>query len=90
MPDLRAKALAYLRDAKVAVIYARTAADERRPHAVVAIVQGHTGAHVVSLDIDHGKGWLCTCNGAKPDVHDSCAHTAAVQLVTNHPSPAER
>jgi hypothetical protein len=90
MADLRSKALAYLRDQKVHVLYARTPADQRQPVEVVAVVVGHTGTRRVEL---RGGTWTCNCT-IPPEtpalLRGTCAHRAAVQLVTNHPSAAAK
>jgi hypothetical protein len=83
MPDVRAKALNYLRSGAVHVLYARTTADARRPVEVVAVVEAHTGVRRVEL---RDETWSCTC----PDYDDGCAHAAAVQLVTGHDSAAAK
>lgn len=81
MPDIRAKALAYLRDGKVRVLTA--SAFDRRPHLVIAHVDGHSSTHKVRFT-STGR-WLCTC-----PLTTDCAHIAAVQLVTGHPSAAQK
>ena len=87
---VRAKALGYLRDGAVTVVHARSsqttsiyvATEPFAPYEVVALVQGHSGRHVV----DYLDGvWTCTCPAG-----GGCAHVAAVQLVTGHPSEAAR
>lgn len=90
MTTLRERSLAYLRDQKVHVLYARTPADSRRPVEVVAVVEGHTGIHRIGL---RGGTWTCDCT-LPPEtpalLRGTCAHLAAVQLVTNHPSAAAK
>ncbi|MBB4702521.1 SWIM zinc finger family protein [Sphaerisporangium siamense] len=53
-----------------------------RPHTVTARVEGHSAKYIVLLD--DGR-WTCTC-----DDPATCAHVAAVQLVTGHPGPARK
>jgi hypothetical protein len=88
--DLRSKTLTYLRDQKVHVLHARTPADQRRPVEVVAVVEGHTGVRRVEL---RGSVWTCNCT-IPPEtpalLRGTCAHRAAVQMVTNHPSAAAK
>lgn len=86
MADLRAKALGYLRDAKVHVLHARTEPSARRPVEVVAIVEAHTGVRRVELT---AGSWACSCQAVVSD-GQPCAHLAAVQLVTNWPSAAAK
>lgn len=86
MPDLRAKSLNYLRTGLVHVLHARTEATSRRPVEVVAIVEAHTGVRRVELT---GGTWSCSCQAVLSDGLP-CAHVAAVQLVTNHPSAAAK
>jgi hypothetical protein len=82
MPDLRAKALGYLRDEKVRVLYAATIKPNLRPHTVGALVQGFNGRYWVEFDSDR---WLCSCGSS-----EACAHVAAVQIITGWPSPASK
>lgn len=82
MSDVRSKALGYVRDAKVRIIKADGAAKPLLiPTRVGAIVQGFHGQYWVRLN---REGWLCSCGATE------CAHLAAVQLVTGHPSAAEK
>lgn len=82
MPDIRAKALNYLRDGAVSVFHARSPRDGTPPHEVIARVEGHNGRYVV----DYLDGtWSCTCPEGT-----GCAHVAAVQLVTGHRSAAAK
>ena len=77
--DVRAKACSYLRAGAVTIREAITQ-DQARPWVVYARVVGHSSTYVVTL----AEGvWNCTCH--KPA---ECAHVAAVQLATNHPSLA--
>lgn len=85
MPDLRTKALGYLRDGKVAILTAATDKPNRSAGAVGAIVKGFHGEHWVRL-VD--GVWFCSCNNDAP--RPDCAHVAAVQLVTGHESAAAR
>ena len=87
MGDIRAKALAYLRDAAVTVGVARVMPGAAAPHEVVARVRGHEDTYTVRLI--HVFGWRCTCPQTHPG-GDWCAHIAAVQLVTGHPSAAAK
>jgi hypothetical protein len=84
--DVRAKALGYLRDQKLHVLYARTPADARSPVAVIAVVEAHTAVRRVEL---RDGTWTCDCKTVLDDGLP-CAHLAAVQLVTNHPSAAAK
>lgn len=82
MSDVRSKVLGYVRDAKVRVIKADGATKPLLiPTRVGAIVQGFQAQYWIRLNRD---GWLCSCGA------DGCAHLAAVQLVTGHPSAAEK
>lgn len=82
MPDIRSKVLGYVRDAKVRVIEAHGAVKPALiPMRVGAIVQGFHGQYWIRLNRD---GWLCSCGTT------GCAHLAAVQLVTGHPSAADK
>lgn len=82
MTDIRSKALGYLRSGAVSVVHAQSPRDGTPPHAVTAIVHGHNRLYAV--DFAYGA-WWCTCDRPLP-----CAHVAAVQLVTGHPSPAAK
>lgn len=80
--DLRSKACAYLRGGKVTIWAAVPPGKDRRADAIAADVVGHSSTYVVRL----ADGvWSCTCG--KPA---ECAHVAAVQLATGHPSLARR
>lgn len=81
--DVRAKACHYLRDGKVTLLSASPQMqDQPRPDVVYARVVGHSSTYVVTL----AEGaWNCTCS--RPA---ECAHVAAVQLVTGHPSLARK
>lgn len=81
MPDLRAKALSYLRDGKVRVSHATSAGVSRTPYNVLAYVDGYTGVRLVRFT---ANAWSCSCG------QDECAHAAAVQLVTGHRSAAAK
>jgi hypothetical protein len=83
MPDLRAKALGYLRDGRVTVICALWERPKLHPHTVSAVVQGTQNRYWVRRNPD--QGWLCSCGVVEP-----CAHLAAVQLVTGYPSAAQK
>lgn len=82
MPDLRTKALGYLRDEKVRVLYAETVKPDLRPHTVGALVQGFNARYWIELQ---GGRWLCSCGTS-----EACAHLAAVQIITGWPSAASR
>lgn len=86
MPDLRAKALNYLRDGLVIVLHARCRETERQPFEVIAVVRGYTGVRRVELA--DGQ-WSCTCQGVVTPGSE-CAHRAAVALTTGHPSAAAK
>lgn len=77
--DVRSKACGYLRSGAVTLLDARTE-DNVRPWLVHARVVGHSSTYVVTLT---EGAWNCTCH--RPA---ECAHVAAVQLATNHPSLA--
>lgn len=81
MPDVRSKALSYLRDGRVTLLTVNTAKHTLQPFAVGAMVQGFKGRYWVRLN---AQGWLCSCATA------GCAHAAAVQLVTGWPSAADK
>lgn len=82
MPDVRTKALSYLRDERVRVLFAETVKPNLRPHTVGALVQGFKARYWIELE----KGrWLCSCGSSDP-----CAHLAAVQIVTGWPSAASK
>ncbi|MFG1963173.1 hypothetical protein [Nonomuraea sp. NPDC049028] len=82
MPDVRTKALSYLRDEKVRVLFAETVKPNLRPHTVGALVQGFNARYWIELE----KGrWLCSCGSSTP-----CAHLAAVQIITGWPSAASK
>ena len=81
--DVRSKACSYLRAGKVTVAVAvRGRDDATRPDFVRAHVEGYSSAYVVRLQ---NGGWTCTCGDA-----EHCAHAAAVQLATGHPSLARK
>lgn len=88
MTDVRTKSLAYLRDGKVTIGSARLPriADPDRPEFVQARVVGHQATYRVHL-LD--GVWSCSCASVWSDC-EPCAHLAAVQLVTGHPSAAAR
>lgn len=79
--DVRAKALAYLRDERVRVVSAGTPEGHLRPYRVTAYVNGHTGRHRVEFE---AGAWSCTCGRL------ACPHAAAVQLVTGWTGPASK
>lgn len=75
MPEIREKALGYLRDGKVRVVHSITRMDGPLvPYEVDAYVEGHNSTYKVSLD---DEVWSCACRA------ETCAHVAAVQLVTD-------
>ena len=91
MADLRAKALACLRDGRVTVTKAHGAyggaPGPQRVEAKVASSRPEHPAHVV--DRWDGGEWSCTCPAhARSGL--PCPHIAAVQLVTGWPSDARR
>jgi hypothetical protein len=81
MPDIRSKALAYIRNGKVRVSHASSAGVSRTPYDVLAYVDGHNSTYLVRFT---ANAWSCSCQRAE------CAHAAAVQLVTGHRSAAEK
>jgi hypothetical protein len=83
MASTRSKALGYLRGQNVRVVTATSRPDTIQPLYVVAIVRGHNGDYLVTLDAGQ---WTCTCDAARRD----CAHRAAVQMVTGHKSAAAK
>lgn len=90
MSQVREKALGYLREGAVRVLAARPPAEGEPQRAVEvrAHVDGYTSTYIVAFN---GSRWACTC----PAIGDSCAHVAAVQLVTGqlvtgHPSKAAK
>lgn len=78
--DLRSRALGYLRRGDVEVLEVRTATDFV---FVTAAVKSHVPgrAHMVDGQMGGGPGqiWRCTCS---KHLDPTCAHRAAVQLVT--------
>lgn len=81
MPDVRSKALSYLRDERVRILFAETVKPNLRPHTIGALVQGFQGRYWV--EFDHNR-WLCSCGTT------DCAHLAAVQMVTGYQSAATK
>ena len=86
MTDMRTRALAYLRDGNVTVWHTRTRRGDRAPQEVVAVVNGHHARYQIQM---RHQTWSCTCQAVTSD-GTTCAHAAAVQLVTGHPSPAAK
>ena len=80
MADLRSRALAYLRSGAVTIGAARRPAPAERPEFVSARVVGHHAAYLVRLQ---RGAWTCSCQSVFSD-GQTCAHVAAVQLVTGH------
>ncbi|MEU4577472.1 hypothetical protein [Nonomuraea sp. NPDC023979] len=82
--DVRAQACSYLRAGRVTVTAAAATEHDgqRRADVVRAHVDGHSSTYLVHL-VDNT--WSCTCR--RPA---ECAHVAAVQLVTGHPSLARK
>ena len=83
--SIRPSALAALRDGRVTVGIAQVAAGTSAPpYTVTAKVLSSRmdGTHYW-VRLKHGE-WSCTCTTPL------CAHLAAVQLVTGHPSPARK
>lgn len=81
VPDIRTKALGYLRDERVRILGANWSKPELRPYRVSALVKGFHGLYWVRLN---DQGWLCSCGTT------GCAHLAAVQMVTGYPSNASK
>lgn len=81
MPDVRTKALSYLRDGCVRVLKSDLRPGPRQPYIVMAHVDGHKSTYMVQLQ---DRRWTCTCH------QSGCAHAAAVQLVTGYPSAAAK
>ncbi|MDH2425734.1 hypothetical protein [Sphaerisporangium sp. TRM90804] len=77
--DIRSRALGYYRSGAIRVLAASTAAPSDRPFFVEARVRGHHSDYIVRHEL---RAWTCTCHA------DGCAHVAAVQLATGHPSAA--
>lgn len=74
---LRRAALSALREGRVVVLAAHSPVGRpgrRRPSAVLAEVDGHSGRHLVELDAGR---WSCSCA-----VVGVCAHLVAVRLVS--------
>ncbi|MEV0968480.1 hypothetical protein [Microtetraspora glauca] len=81
--DVRAKALAYIREGRVLVTTVATPPDARYPCLVVATVQGHMQRYQV---VRHPEsGWSCDCWRTEP-----CAHLAAVAISCGAPGYAAR
>lgn len=75
---LRAKALACLREGRVAVL--RVLPDAHwRPRLVIARVRSSRDAHPYRVRLLSGR-WSCTCRDGLRD--QPCPHVAAVVLVT--------
>jgi hypothetical protein len=89
MPDIRSKALGYLRAGKVVILRASPAEDRLMAVVVVAVVIGHHGRYAVDLE---DWRWRCTPPGRpRPDCQAAeCAHVAAVKLVSGWPSLADK
>lgn len=87
MPDVRAKALAYLREGQVRAHTVATPPGASAPSLVVAAVHGHTGRHSVTYDATRADGpwWSCSCW----QTH-GCAHIAAVAIWSGAPNLAAR
>lgn len=73
MPEIREKALGYLRDGKVCIPHSLSPMGGLRPYEVEAFVEGYNSTYKITLD---DGVWSCTCRT------EACAHVAAVQLVT--------
>lgn len=85
MTDIRPKALACLRQGRVAVILAER--DGQRIQAEVTSSRPErTQPYIVDLWSQDGR-WSCTCRPGDA-AQDSCVHIAAVQLVTGYESAA--
>ena len=87
MPDLRSKALGYLRSGAVSVFDVRLTSTEK---LVSAFVQGHAQKHVVDGVIPRNgdpERWSCSCG---KHLELTCPHRAAVQLVTGGKTEARQ
>lgn len=81
---LRAKALACLREGRVAVL--RVLPDPRwQPVLVLARVRSSRDGHPYRVQL-HGSRWSCTCRAGMRD--EPCPHIAAVMLVTTQGAAA--
>jgi hypothetical protein len=84
---IRQKTLRKFGEGAVTLRTVVTIPGEQRALTVDAKVDGHRGRHSVSYSI--AAGWRCSC--AHPgDGLAPCPHIAAVQMVTGHPSAAEK
>lgn len=84
VPDIRSKALGYYRDSRIRILHSLTRMDGPRvPYEVDADVVGFQSTYLVRL-VD--GVWHCSCHGSG----EGCAHIAAVQLATGHPSAAAK
>lgn len=81
MPDVRSKALSYLREENVRILYADTPPGATRPDEVRALVRGYRDTYRVVLT---AGVWSCPCGA------DDCAHAAAVAIVTGYRSAASK
>jgi hypothetical protein len=94
--DLRSKALGYLRDGKVTVVRADPHEERSRAVLVWACVQGFHGCHKVALENWRWRCVLAPYPDGRPQQERpecrlaECAHIAAVQMVTGHPSDADK
>lgn len=88
VPELRPKAMAALRDGRVNIVRARCRDTELAPFEVVALVRSSRDIEQkYAVDLFNGE-WSCV--GRFAACPQPCAHVAAVQLVTGHPSPAAK
>jgi hypothetical protein len=82
---LRRKALAVIREGRLAVLNAwqdQPGADRRPVHVEAAVRSSRQGGPTYAVDLADDR-WVCTCSQPQP-----CPHVAAVQLATGHGNPA--
>lgn len=82
MSGLRPKALSVLRSGRLTVLRAVCTSDHTVTDVTAAVRSSREGGPTYAVDCDAGQ-WTCTCR-----LTTGCAHIAAVQLVTGHPSEA--
>lgn len=87
MTTIRQRTLKRFGAGDIRVVDVRTRPGERRATFVDAKVNGHRGLHTVTYG--ESAGWSCSC-GCAGDALAPCPHVAAVQMVTGHPSAAEK
>jgi hypothetical protein len=82
-PDLRRKALAVLREARLTILHAECRKTAQDVDEVIARVRSsREGGPSYCVDFLDGV-WTCTCRDG-----GGCAHVAAVQIVTGHATAA--